>query len=986
MDFKNKILDFLKEDIDNIRSLKVSAAADEKTALRLRDTPPDDVSSKSYFLEDYVHQIVFKNLVQGQKRLYYKIYRKITKEEYDKLKKNYQVTYGIKPTDIEDHAEDVYYTAEREFTVTPKFTTDTKKVKTKNFIYLKKEQAELYNSKLPSEYKLELVPTKDIYEKGIGARSMSIKDYIDFVENEEKKKSAPKKDYVPVKQSKEKVIDFFSDENIKKLIKKIVVSYKKRFSADSSKEDREDATQKYKQARKGLSDEIKRLVFNNTENKDKIEELIFSELKEKFVSEKLFNYFEKYYEEDETDSSLEKPAEVEPSSKEKSKSTNKYTPKDDKKVDTSRTSIEPTGDFLSKGNNTSTLRTAIQLYSDFLYAKSKEDKDLFSGKFYDKAIQLVSSVVNDTKDLKSSEKAMSEIEEYIKEFFKKQLIPENPDLYNRIKTIYDKMKQAKSSQRITEAEEKKDYVVATVVPDKDNPELNAQPYKQYNSNLNKRLTGVAGEFILKLDKKGADYIKRMSLDVTADGVPKKGIISITPADQYKKGERTKKDGTVKKLKGYRSASGAKKVKIATPDTYFDPKNPNDIAALKGKAKPGEKVYNVNFKIGSKSDDVRMTLSQIKKFVPDFKVVPDAKQQPVFDFEIEKPRTTSKDTGKTVYDIVKGSLKLNSSRAINEPTQPTQQGTDYRSAQFFVINKNNKRVLKGFATEKEADDFAKGMKSPEYISVNKLNLSKYGVTSTNVDKKAFAPEKETPKDDKETAPTQAEKPTSSSTLPGFPKRFYLVEFPNKNLYPNGRVVRDEKGEPVGDDTRDGDNITSKMATMPASVRIYRTMELKGKQVNLDPPKSKKNPKLSENLTDEDKKTIKNKSVSFKIELGKNDPDAVAEVEGNVRESVYKDKKVTLTMDDGSKAVFSDPTMGKYYKNPNDLQNFNIINDTDPPLTEVLKKVFSAKKSETQLEAYIRQRIRRALQEIELAQSIRVQGPAVKKKRLEEYMKR
>lgn len=880
MDLKNKIIKIFKEDIDSIKSLKVAAAAGDNTALRVRDTPPEDIRTKSYFLENYVHQIVFKNIVQGQKRYYYTIYRKITKEEYDKLKKNYQVTYAIKPTDVEEHSEDVYYTPEKTYNKTSKSTTKT--FTARNFLYLKKSEADSYNSKLPSEYKLEPVPIKDIYEKGIGARSITIRDYLEYVESQKKQKSVRKKDFVPVTQNKEKVIDFFSDENVKKLIKKIIVSYQKRFSADSSKEDRVDATAKYKEARNTLTDKINNLVSKASGNKDEIEELIFDNLKEKFVSEKLFNYFKKYYEEGEADVAPEKPVDDTPSSKDKEKSTYKYTPKDDKKIDVSKVSVDTKGNFLSKKDKESNLRSTIQAYSDFAYAQSTEDKNLFQSKFYDKAIELISSVVNDTKDLESSDKAMSEIEDYIKSFFKQQQIPENPDLYKRMKTIYDRMKQAKSSQRISEAEDKKTYVVSTIV--------GSQVDKLYDSNKNKRKLGP-GTYILNLDSRQVSNLERLAKSPKLSGVQ-----SIVSQDEYiktkkadapkKDDEKVKKDEPEKSLKGYRSASGAEKVRA---QDYFDPTNPNHLAALKGKAKPGEMVYSVSFKVGDKrSEDVMMPFSQIKKFVPDFEVSSNVKQQPTFDFEMKKPRTISKDTGNVIYDIVKGSLKLNSSNPINRPTQEPKA---MMPAQYFVINKDNKRVVKGFATEKEADDFAKGMGSSEYISVNKINLPKYGV----------------------------------------------------NLMSKNRPSEN---------------------------------------------------KIKEEKTEFDEKDIVKQQVIFTIKgLDLEEPDTQANVKGGVeRVTLNKDKKeLTVFLDDKSQAIFTGTTGGNatgvYDPDPTDkFGSPRKIIDVKEPLSGYLDKIFPKPSAKAKLESYIRQRIRRALQETELGQYFGVQGPDVKKKRLEEYMKK
>ena len=382
--------------------------------------------------------------------------------------------------------------------------------------------------------------------------------------------------------------------------------------------------------------------------------------------------------------------------------------------------------------------------------------------------------------------------------------------------------------------------------------------------------------------------------------------------------------------------------------------------------PERGKYGVILNLGGKEEKKEMSPKELMKYVRRSKGSENLKfsdlKAKVYDF--------SKDVVPGQGDPIKRSIKIISTEPLTPKTRTIFLNTDRATLEKEREKDEKEQTAKEKKAEKEKKDaeraakpemktvFFKGMRMRVPVDYNK-DVLKIKPVTVNPDKLEY--------------------------------KFYVVDMSSDTLdkYPNGMLVKDEEGNPLGSD----DQIEARQLAVDLSkeegkfYKVYRKLELKGKRVaGLDEGTKSKNYKLSENLTDEDKKTIKNKSVSFKIELGKNDPDAVAEVEGNVRESVYKDKKVTLTMDDGSKAVFSDPTMGKYYKNPNDLQNFNIINDTDPPLTEVLKKVFSAKKSETQLEAYIRQRIRRALQETELAQYFSVQGPDVKKKRLEEYMKK
>jgi len=153
------------------------------------------------------------------------------------------------------------------------------------------------------------------------------------------------------------------------------------------------------------------------------------------------------------------------------------------------------------------------------------------------------------------------------------------------------------------------------------------------------------------------------------------------------------------------------------------------------------------------------------------------------------------------------------------------------------------------------------------------------------------------------------------------------------------------------------------------------------------------KVNEELSDKDKKETVSKAVSFKIESDPNDSDSVAEVKGVVKNASFnKDKKeLVLTLDNGSQAMFTSTKSGNvtgiYNPDPNDkLGNVHKINDIQSPLKELLDKVFPAPVAESKLEAYIRKRVQQAIKEAEVSQYWGYQGPDVKKKRLEEYMKK
>jgi hypothetical protein len=270
MDFESIIYNILNEDSDKIQSLKKAAGGQP---LRTIDTYP---SVKSSFSEGKVHEIAFKNIVDGQKRHYYVIYRKISKAEYDSLKRNYKINASIVPTDIEEHSKDIYYTVTKKYTATPRRTSkvskspddedvlkDPKQFESRTFIYLSKEQADLSNRDLPQEYKLELVPLKDIYEKGVGVRNMSLAtyiEYIDSIENIKKAQKARAKAAIDLKPKKLKLADFFISPKIEEYIKSLVNNYTKKFNLSVSPEEKARASKKYEEVKKGLAIEIKKFI------------------------------------------------------------------------------------------------------------------------------------------------------------------------------------------------------------------------------------------------------------------------------------------------------------------------------------------------------------------------------------------------------------------------------------------------------------------------------------------------------------------------------------------------------------------------------------------------------------------------------------------------------------------------------------------------------------------------------------------------------
>lgn len=144
-------------------------------------------------------------------------------------------------------------------------------------------------------------------------------------------------------------------------------------------------------------------------------------------------------------------------------------------------------------------------------------------------------------------------------------------------------------------------------------------------------------------------------------------------------------------------------------------------------------------------------------------------------------------------------------------------------------------------------------------------------------------------------------------------------------------------------------------------------------------------VNEALSKEDQDKLMSTQVRFTIKSNK-DVDKQLQIADNV--DSFEDEKTTfvINLKEAGTLTFSKngPTIFKYAKDNEEYQVLNVPQD----LESIVKKSFESKQKgeESKLEAYIRKRIQKALQETEINQYFGVQGPAVKKKRLEEYMKK
>jgi hypothetical protein len=140
----------------------------------------DDNTSKSSFEEGKVHKIEFLSTPTAKDITKQKIviYRKITKNEYDKLKANYKISAMITPSEEVNHFEDVYYV------IVPKVVYGKRELGSnseeyKYYTSFKLSNAKSLEGQLKDAIKFRYVPIQDIAEKGLTPRyleSSKLKD------------------------------------------------------------------------------------------------------------------------------------------------------------------------------------------------------------------------------------------------------------------------------------------------------------------------------------------------------------------------------------------------------------------------------------------------------------------------------------------------------------------------------------------------------------------------------------------------------------------------------------------------------------------------------------------------------------------------------------------------------------------------------------------------------------------------------------------
>ena len=397
--------------------------------------------------------------------------------------------------------------------------------------------------------------------------------------------------------------------------------------------------------------------------------------------------------------------------------------------------------------------------------------------------------------------------------------------------------------------------------------------------------------------------------------------------------------------------------------YTEPKKSKEPAekepeAKKQAIKDEGPLYRVKLKVGGKTSDAQLSAKQILGFTKNSteagNLTFDDLETKVYDFE--------KKVDPKLGSNIKGSIEILSKN-------PVGKG-------------DKRKVLTTFRADTEREKAAAEKKATKEKEKQERDAEKAAKAAI----KAAQPEMKTVRwmgrDIK--VPANYSKdvlkiPMATPTNADLIYKYYLVDTSSTEDFPNGRLMRDSDGNPIGtDDRAEARAVADRMG---GNIKVYQKAELSVKKVE-----------LKEDLSKEDEAKLKTQ-ISFVIESDPNDLDKVAQVTGNAVKAVFNKEKneLVITLDDNSQAIFTGTKSGNVtgVYNPDINDKFGSprkINDIKEPLKGVLDRVFPTPAAESKLEAYIRKRIKEALQEAELGQYIGVQGPEVKKKRLEEYMKK
>jgi hypothetical protein len=451
-----------------------------------------------------------------------------------------------------------------------------------------------------------------------------------------------------------------------------------------------------------------------------------------------------------------------------------------------------------------------------------------------------------------------------------------------------------------------------VVKTKEGTPADKQFLNSKNAEINKDENGeeIPREYIIGLDDKQVKMMK------TPDAL-KSGIKDVVPYVKPEKNETEPEKGSEKKFND--STKGEYKVKVTMAGKATEKMlNPKEIMVLVRKSAEGKEL---SFE--------------------------DVEEKKVYNFE--------KKVDPRLGDNIKGSIELLSKKEIGKGDK-TKVLTTTRIDREKAEKKEKEKLDR--ETKKADKEKARDEKEKERSTYKTIKwMGKYIKVPVDFTKDKFKIKQITP---------------TKSELDEF--KYYLVDFNDTENYPQGRLIRNDKGGPLG--TNDRELAKSAASQIGDGVKVYQRAELKVKNVE-----------LTEALSKEDIAKLKSTRVSFTIQSAL-DPDKQYNISDNVREIKEEKDKIVLFLAEAGVVTFDKEGTGifKYNKDNKEYQALNVPADLNSMVKKALAPSKDTKEPEPKLEAYIRKRVRQAIKEAEVSQYWGYQGKDVKKKRLEEYLKR
>ena len=516
------------------------------------------------------------------------------------------------------------------------------------------------------------------------------------------------------------------------------------------------------------------------------------------------------------------------------------------------------------------------------------------------------------------------------------------ELGNAIKTLVDKLYN--SLQKESERDAAVEYVIKNRL-DKDNKASLYNMIKIIYDNM-KSLKEI---FFLKEEEVRKKYLVKTDPGTNGDNTLLNSKVAKRNKDD--KGEFIKNEYilnlTDKQAKDLRSRNALELGYKSVDDYIEDPKDdkkepktdkkaPVDNKSI-AKADKGPK-YKVGLTIdGGKEIVTDMSAGQIIKFINSD---PNNKDIEFKDVEVGVPIKFNQKL--SVGPDRKGSIVLKSKTPLGQKSARTEFETIFKS------DTDKQKAKQDKDNEKAAKEKAKADK-PEMKSVVQMGRTISVPVNMGVKMATINP--------------------SDLTY-----RYYIVDKNDTKKYPNGRLLRDANGNPLGTDNRtEAMEIARKMGS---GYSVFQRAEMKVKRVD-----------ITEALSKEDIAKLKSTRVSFTIQSDL-DPDKQFNISDNVREVKEEKGKVILVLAEAGIVTFDKEGTGvfKYSKDNKEYQALNVPSDLNSIVKKALAPKEDKKEPESQLEAYIRKRIRQAIKEAEVSQYWGYQGKEVKKKRFEEYLKR